>query len=305
MDITIAVCTYNRARLLRQTIDSMKRLSAPEHATWEVLIVDNNSDDETAEVIEGFAGDLPIRSAFEKRSGKSFAANTAVEAARGDVIIWTDDDVLVDREWLRAYARAIRAHPDVGIFAGPIEPWFEGDPPSWLQRAFSEVSNAYAALDLGAEQVPLSHEAYPYGANMALKRALHVRRPFDTRIGPHPGTLIRGEEMVLVRELLAEGERGLWIPTARVRHFIPKDRQTIRYLRRYFFGTGQLLDYLEEPVGARFLGRPLWVWREALQSEVLYRLRRVAGRPDRWVRDLRSASVAWGRLKGYPRSAGS
>lgn len=298
-ELTVAICTHNRSALLRETLESMTRLRVPDGLAWELLVVDNASEDDTATALAEFEERLPLRTLFEPRPGKSFAANRAVEEARARLIVWTDDDVRVDPDWLDAYHRAAARHPDVGIFGGPIDPWFEGTPPAWLEGAYPEVANAYAALDLGPEEVELTVERYPYGANMALRRPLHRRVPFDTRIGPRPRSLMRGEEKLVLQTLLAEGARGVWVPEARVRHFIPRERQTVRYLRRYFVGSGQVLALLEEPPGARFLGRPLWVWREAIESELKYRLLRPFVGPERWVSYLRSASVAWGRLLGH------
>lgn len=295
---TVAICTHGRCDLLGRTLERMTTLRIPSGIEWEVLVVDNNSSDATPALLESFRVRLPLRATFEPRPGKSFAANRAVREARGDIILWTDDDVLVDPDWLVSYHRAVHRHPDVGIFGGPIDPWFDGTPPRWLKRAFPEVANTYAILDLGPEPIPFSHDVYPYGANMALRRSLHLREPFDTRIGPSPSTLMRGEEMVLVRKLLDAGEKGVWVPDARVRHFIPKERQTVRYLRRYFIGSGQVVAYLDEPPGRRLLGRPPWLWKEALVSELKYRLSRPFGKPETWIRYLRQASVAWGRLKG-------
>lgn len=297
--ITVAICTFNRSVLLEQTLSSLEGLDEPDDLLWELVVVDNNSSDETGEVLKRFAERLPLRSLFEPRAGKSHAANLAVREARGEWIVWTDDDVLIDPGWLTAYADALARHPKAGIFGGPIEPWFEGEPPSWLERAFPEISNAYAALDLGPEEVPLGHDTYPYGANMALRRDLHLREPFDTAIGPNPETKLRGEEMVLVRRLLSSGERGVWIPAARVRHFIPEERQTVRYLRDYFYSAGRVLDYLQGSSGRRLFGKPLWLLREAAEFELKYRLLRPFVDPPRWTGYLRRASVARGRLRGY------
>lgn len=303
--ITVAICTYNRSRLLRQTLETIAELEVPQDLSWEVLVVDNNSTDDTQALAAEFAQHLPLRIVFEAEPGKSNAANAAVQAASGDVIIWTDDDVMVPPDWLVRYHEAFREYPDAGIFGGPIEPHFEGTPPRWLERGFALVDNAYATLDLGDVAIPLGHDAYPYGANMALRRQLHVQEPFDTNLGPNPKTLVRGEEMVVVRRLLQAGEKGRWVPGARVRHVIPRDRQTIRYLRRYYLGSGQLLDYLQEPHGPGFLGRPLWLWRQAIEGEIKYRFLRVFGKPERWIREFILASVAWGQLRGYrPRSFG-
>lgn len=106
--------------------------------------------------------------------------------------------------------------------------------------------------------------------------------------------------MVLARSLLAGGEKGWWVPGARVRHFIPRERQTIRYLHDYYVGAGRLLAHLDNQRknGAlRFLGRPLWLWKQAITFELRYRFRRWSAPPQKWVNDLVWAKVSWGQLR--------
>ena len=299
--ISVVICTWNRSRLLRETLEQMTRLDVPPEIWWELIVVNNNCSDDTDEVLKAFENRLPLVRLFEPRAGKSYAANLAVNEAKGEYIVWTDDDVLVDANWLRAYAAAFNEWPDASIFAGAIDPWFEGSPPRWLEDVFDQVANAYAALDHGPVGFALDRETYPYGANMALRRSAHLREPYDTRLGPRPNSGIRGEEMMLVRRLLAMGETGRWVPQARVRHFIPKHRQTLPYLQEYFFGSGEVLGMVGKKADNERLmfGRPLWLWKEAVLSEVGYRLGRWFGQPREWMHSFKTANVARGRLKTY------
>lgn len=299
--ISVVICTWNRSRLLRLTLEQMTRLEVPAGTAWELIVVNNNCSDETDAVLQEFMGRLPLVRLSEPRPGKSFAANLAVQHAKGDYIIWTDDDVLVEPDWLAAYLKAFSAWPEATIFAGAIEPWFEETPPDWLVEIFPKVANAYAALDHGPIGFALTSETYPYGANMALKRSAHLAEPYDTRIGPRPNSGIRGEEMILARRLMAAGATGRWIPEARVRHFIPPNRQSIEYLREYFFGSGEALGILgrDDEGERRLFGRPLWLWKEAVSAEVSYRIGRATGSPDKWIEPFRRANVARGRLKRY------
>lgn len=309
MRVSVAICTWNRCELLAQTLEQMTRLSIPDGTEWELLVVNNNCSDATDAVLDRFAAALPLRRIFEPKPGKSYAANTAVREATGEYILWTDDDVLVDPNWMAAYCDAFARWPDASIFGGPIEPWFAGTPPQWLETVFPHVANAYAALNLGTVAVPLSHNRYPYGANMALRRAAHLRIPYAETLGPRPGVSLRGEEMVLVRALLDAGETGWWVPGARVRHYIPESRQTLDYLRSYYAGSGRLLGMLgRDRSAAKLFGRPLWLWRQAIESQLRYSLRRPFSEPGVWIEDLKLAHLSWAQLRWYtakPTSEGS
>ena len=300
-DVSVIICTWNRSRLLRLTLEQMTKLRVPATLSWELIVVNNNCSDDTDQVLAEFADRLPLVRLFEPTPGKSHAANAAVREARGEYLVWTDDDVLVEPDWLSAYVSAFRQWPEVSIFAGAIDPWFEEQPPVWLKRVFPKVANAYAALDHGPRGFELSKNMYPYGANMALKRSAHLAEPYDTRLGPRPNSGIRGEEMIMARKLLAKGAVGRWIPEARVRHFIPPNRQTLDYLREYFHGSGEVIGLLgrNDQGEPRAFGRPLWLWKEALVAELSYRAGRLFGSPENWIDHFRDANVARGRLKRY------
>jgi glycosyltransferase involved in cell wall biosynthesis len=299
--ISVVICTWNRSRLLRLTLEQMTCLDVPPGIVWELIVVNNNCSDDTDAVLAEYRDRLPLVRLFEPTPGKSFAGNLAVREAKGEYIIWTDDDVLVASDWLKAYVNAFAQWPDADIFAGAIDPWFEEAPPRWLESVFSKIAAAYAALDYGPTGFDLTFETYPYGANMALTRTAQLREPYDTRLGPRPNSGIRGEEMIMARRLLATGSRGRWVPEAKVRHFIPPQRQSLRYLREYFFGSGEALGLLgRNDIGERLaFGRPLWLWKEAITAELAYRFGRAFRSPENWIESFRTANVAKGRIKRY------
>src|SRR5438105_3257885 len=109
MQVTVAICTWNRARLLDQTLTRMRELAVPTGLSWELLVVNNNCTDDTDAIIAKHADALPIRRLLETKQGLSNARNCALENMRGELLIWTDDDVLVDEGWLRAYVDAVAA----------------------------------------------------------------------------------------------------------------------------------------------------------------------------------------------------
>lgn len=305
MLVTVAICTRDRCRALAQTLQSLTALVVPHALSWEVVVVDNGSRDATAGVIARFANALPLRAVIERNVGLSHARNAAIAHARGDYILWIDDDVLVDPGWLRAYHEAFREWPHAAFFGGPIAPLFEGTPPSWLRRALPKVGNAYAALDLGAEPVALTGDALPFGANLALRAEDQRRFAYDPELGRRGDLLYAGEEWAVLRALLATGASGRWVPGARVRHVIPVSRQSVRYLRRYYMGNGTSHARSRDSVAeTMLLGRPRWLWREAIAQEVAYRVRRLYASSDVWCAHLRRASTAWGMLRAPARAGG-
>jgi glycosyltransferase involved in cell wall biosynthesis len=298
--MTVAICTWNRAPLLRQTLEEMTKLAVPADVWWELLVVNNNCTDATDAVIAEFSARLPIRRLFQPEPGLSNARNMAVAEARGDYIVWTDDDVLVAPDWLTEYARAFARWPDAVAFGGPIAPWFPNTPPPWLERAWPRVANAYASIDYGATAQPLADGLVPFGANMAMRMDAQRAALFDPARGVRPGSRMGGEETDVVRRMLRQGMTGWWVPTARVRHYIPVERQTRAYLRGWYRSYGEYLGrYGGESDAAMLLGRPRWLWRSAVLSELRYRVLGPLRPPTAWIEDLIEASTAWGQLRGY------
>jgi len=275
-------------------------LDAPDGFEWELIVVDNNSTDDTPGVLADFMDRLPLRPLKEPTPGKSNAANLVVREARGEYIIWTDDDVLVSGDWVRQYVAAFRRYPEAEVFGGRIDPWFEGTPPQWLARGFPAVAGVYAAMNLNRPAGPAPESFYPLGANMAITRAAHLRHPFNPKIGPQPGSSIRGEEWMLVRALRRDGAQVVWVPEASVQHFIPRARQTEAYLRDWFHGNGELLAKMDVSQGAGMLfGRPLWLWREWAEHWFRAELGRFVLPPERRLKSLGISATAWGRLRNY------
>src|SRR6187455_751958 len=139
MRVSICICTFNRARLLQQTLERVARAAVPNDVSLEVVVVDNNSSDDTPRVIEEAARSLPIRSVREMTPGIAAARNAAVRAAGGEIFLWLDDDVLIEPDWIQRYVSAVRANPGVSLFGGPVRPHFEGTPPSWVLELLPEI----------------------------------------------------------------------------------------------------------------------------------------------------------------------
>ena len=295
MIVTIAVCTRDRADQLRETLEAMTRLQVPAQLDWELIVVDNGSTDATPDVARRFAQRLPLLLVHEPRGGLSIARNRAVDAVRGDYIVWTDDDVTVDPGWLAGYVAAFSRWPEAAVFGGPIELKLLGTPPSWLLAALSRVGGAFAQRDLGAEPAPLVCEGHriPFGANFAVRMAEQRRHRYAPALGRRPGAATSvAEEVAVIEAILGEGGTGWWVPGARVTHRIPAERQTMRYLRRFYAGAGEAAVHRGHDIPPRWR-----LWLTVAKAEIRFALSRPLGRPERWIEHVIMASVARGQLR--------
>lgn len=295
MLITLAICTWNRAASLRETLASLADLEVPDGVEWELLVVNNNSTDDTAGVLDAWKDRLPLRALFESKQGLSHARNHALAHARGELIVWTDDDVQVDGGLLAAYARALRDYPDADFFGGPIVARFVSTPPAWLARNLEVFVDAYAVRAIADEHVPIESEnTLPYGANFALRlRAVKDDR-FDPALGRTGQNMISGEESAFLRRLLERGSTGMWIADARVLHVVDADRLTWDYVRRYYHGVGLMRVRMASPAKR-------WSLRKLRYRRFKYRLRallRAARRDRAWAAATVDAEITRGVIDG-------
>jgi glycosyltransferase involved in cell wall biosynthesis len=300
MKITVAICTWNRAALLGQTLSEMRKLVIPPGIEWELLVVNNASTDDTAGTIDRHRDGLPLVDFYEKVPGLSNARNRAVESARGDWILWTDDDVLVDPGWLSAYVDAIRQWPDCAFFGGEISPWLEPETPGWLLEAWNDVAAAYATRKLGQTSFVFDADSnrLPFGANYVVKTEVQRRYRYNPALGLNHGVSLLGEETALFQTLMKDGFTGRWVPAAGVRHFIPRDRQTIHYLRRYYTAYGRTCEKMDpSSTGNLASPRAAKIALLCLEAELRYRVARLFCAPSQWVRYLQKSSMMQGRLQ--------
>jgi len=251
----------------------MYGLASLSNIDWELLIVNNCCDDDTDEVVDTLTADLPIRLIHEPDPGLSNARNTAIKKAKGDYIVWTDDDVLVDKNWLIAYVNAFKKYPEAALFGGPIEPCFEGTPPDWLINNLSCFAHAYAIRDFGDNYIPFRVEGnrLPYGANFALRMSEQRKCLFNPKFGLNKNKIMLDEESQVIKSILGQGFQGWWVPDAKIKHWLPQSRQTIDYLKRYYLGVGRTLKmYSQLEKCPQIFGHPVWLIRQATRVQFAY-----------------------------------
>ena len=232
------ICTYNREKYIIDCLEHL-RLAIPEGV--EVLIVDNNSTDGTAELVRNYLGDhteFPGRYLLETRQGLSHARNRGIAEARGDTLVFLDDDSMVAEDYFEQLREGLDEYPQAGAFGGHITPVFEdGITPRWLCRwTLSWVSG----LDMGPSAKAFPKNKYPIGANMAFRRSVLERTGmFNPELGRSGKNLMGGEEKDLFQRIKAAGHSIIYLPKLRIEHMIPPSRTTTDYIRRFGDGVGR------------------------------------------------------------------
>jgi glycosyltransferase involved in cell wall biosynthesis len=303
MLITVGICTFNRAESLRGTLDSLAAMRVASDLAWEIVLVNNNCTDHTDDLISQYIGRLPVRREFEPVPGKSNALNRVIDVARGEYIVWTDDDVLVDAGWLTAYAEAFRRWPDAAVFGGRIIPQYEVPVAKWVIKSEAVLDGPYAIRDFGGYPYPLSaadEDHFPFGANWAVRAVEQRAFRYNPELGPMPTKIRVQEDTDVIRRLLQSGATGYWIPNAIAHHRIGRERQTIRYIATYYEGWGETWAFRNASITvfAPFLfGMPRRIWPRLVVWWVLYRCSRFILPAPIWVQYLKAYSYNKGILR--------
>jgi glycosyltransferase involved in cell wall biosynthesis len=248
LNVTAILCTCNRAKNLAGTLESLAASQLPDSVSWEVLVVDNNSTDQTREVVEDFCRRHPgrFRYLFEEKPGKSYALNSGIANARGEILAFVDDDVTVETRWLGNLTTGLLSGEWAGT-AGRILPAQTFTPPPWL--SWEDCGGAFrpdplgilcAHFDWGDQPRDLDLEHLPYGANMAFRRSAFEKcGGFRLDLGPRPKSQIRGEDVEFARRVIRAGERLRYEPSAVVYHPVPQGRISKEFFLSWWFDYGR------------------------------------------------------------------
>lgn len=233
--VTVAVLTYNRSRTLRETLSALVKQAYPSDC-WELLVVDNNSTDDTAQVVASFKGSCPEpRHIVEAKQGLDHGRNRAIAESSGEVIALVDDDILVAPDWLAKLVApfSLENGASVGVVGGEVVPVFPDGLPAWLE-------GAHAPLGFRGDPGPLGPGQSPMGANFAFPTAIFQRVGlFDTRLDRQGARLFGGGDAEMIRRVRSAGFEVWFVPAARALHQMPASRLTFSYATRHAFDSAR------------------------------------------------------------------
>lgn len=237
--LSVVVCTFNRSNYLIRLLNSLREALVPEDLSCEFIVVDNNSDDQTRRVLREYNEycEPKLRYVFEPEVGLSNARNRGIREAKGQIIAFTDDDVIVDRYWMQNIIKAFKEHVDVACVGGKILPIWEGPKPNWLKTSWYDY---LALLDYG-DSVVYMNTPNIWGANLAVKSEVFRKYGlFDINLGRKPGKLYGFEETDFLQRIRNAGDKLLYYPLSVVYHNVPANRMSKNYFRKWKFDQGEL-----------------------------------------------------------------
>ncbi|MBI4430617.1 MAG: glycosyltransferase family 2 protein [Candidatus Omnitrophica bacterium] len=261
---SVIVCTHNRASLLDRCLIAL--LNQDFSGLYEVIVVNNASTDQTGQLAQNYAENSggKIRYFFEAHLGKSYALNQAIGAAKGGILLFTDDDVMVPDNWVSAMNASFQTQSVDGV-GGKIFPRWMVDPADWLSE---ELYPNLALIDYGNESFNLDFDRPYYGANMAFRKSVFEKiGNFRTDLGRRGKLLLGNEDTEFCKRALSQGFRLIYDPNVIVYHRVDRDRTNKDYFRKFHFRSGETMVLAKRDRGKGYrtlLGIPVWRLKEYL-----------------------------------------
>ncbi|UCG33052.1 MAG: glycosyltransferase family 2 protein [Phycisphaerales bacterium] len=306
-DLTIVVCTHNRADMLRQMLISLSHSMAGSLDDAHVLVIDNASTDHTRHVVRQAASHVHLRCVTEPKLGLSAARNRALRESPEGAVWFLDDDVTVTPEWFPAARRALADHPEADWMGGRILPRWPRRVPSWMP---TDPACPYKGMlvwyDQGPDDRVLTPDMPPFfGANLMFRtRVFHAARRFDEGLGPLGKRPRLGDDVSLQSGLLAEGRVGRYVPRAAVYHPAMPERLRLYYLLCWHCESGLATVRIarQSKVDGRWLGVPRYIYRQTLNNLFdgtgLLAAGLITAHPIRAARGLSLLALAGGKAAG-------
>lgn len=263
LSFTVAICTYNGAQRIPDVLDCLCLQAGTKRLNWEVIVVDNNSTDETAAVVAQYQAQwplaIPLRYVFEKRQGAGYARHKAMGVAASPLVGFLDDDNLPSPDWVEAAYRFAQQNPAVGAYGSRIQGDFERHPP----KDFERIAPFLALTDRGDDPLLYHPQAkiLPPGAGMVVRRDLWLKHvPVDPVLGGRTqSSMLTGEDLEAVLHIQRAGWEIWYNPEMQLQHKIPGKRLEPQYLVKLMRGIGlsrQRTRMLSLPAWQR----PLMFW---------------------------------------------
>lgn len=270
MDLSVVIPTYNGAQRLPEVLEHLHAQVVPAALQWEIIVVDNNSQDETAAIAQQYQAqwswNVPIRYVFEPRQGAAFARQTAIRQAHSDLVGFLDDDNLPAPNWVAEAIAFSQRYPEAGAFSGRIDGLFDVEPPQEIKKLLP-----YLAIRNHGDQVI---EFEPEKLRLPPAASLVVRKPAwlqnvptePALIGRVGGvSMVGGEDYEVLLHIHKAGWKILYAPDLRTSHHIPPQRFERAYLLRLAKSCGLTTCQLKLITTAKWR-RPILMLRIFLGS---------------------------------------
>jgi glycosyltransferase involved in cell wall biosynthesis len=248
-EICVIVCTFNRCNYLPRLFESLKIQALPKER-FEILIIDNNSNDDTGKVVRGMQESIAnLKYVFESRQGLSIARNRGLSETESPIVVYIDDDAYAAPKWLASYIEAFKKNNKIVCAGGPVELDWQGKRPDWIPSRYEPL---FTSVDYGTEERYLTRSNYLVGANIGFRRDwLREQGGFPEDLGRKGNCLISGEEASVYKTVFESGNKAFYHPYAKVWHIVTAERRMKKWFFRRLFWDGATQPILDSGVGQK------------------------------------------------------
>ena len=253
VDFTVAICTYNGEKRIPEVLEKLRLQVNTEDITWEILVIDNNSNDHTAQVVEKYQKNWnlpdPIKYYFEAKQGLAYARRCAVKEAQSNLIGFLDDDNLPDPNWVKQAFIFGQKHPRAGAYGGQIHGIFEVEPPP----RFARIARYFALIEgnktycYNEKYKHTKKKLFPPGAGIVIRKQAWLES-----VPEHPILSQTNEDLEMLSQIWEQGWTIWFNPEMEIDHKIPKSRFEPEYLKKFFRQNGLCRYHF------RMLNAPSW-----------------------------------------------
>jgi glycosyltransferase involved in cell wall biosynthesis len=290
MTIDVLICTFNRSQRLKKALESLLGVKVPNGHRLRIIVVNNNSSDNTEQVIRSLQGTVEIVYVFEARQGKSYALNAGLLLISGEVVAFTDDDVIVDENWFLEIVCAAEKYPKYECFGSKVVGVYPARLPDWLDVTGKMSFLRTPLIDFAGrdQDGPFEDGQTPGGGSMFFRRAaVEENGPFRTDLGPRGRKLGFSEDVEYCHRFLSRGKRFMYVCQAIVYHPVHAERLQKPYLLNWQFRCGRyearrIQGTRSSPM---LLGAPRYLFRQVAEHAAGWAFSRTS--KDRFYNRLR------------------
>lgn len=237
--ISVIICTFNRSELIEDTLQSLINNSAKK-SDYEILVIDNNSSDNTESIVKKFIEQLTEFSIFyykEENQGLSFARNRGIREARAPLIAFLDDDIFADEHLIQNWISFFKDYPTAIGGGGKIHVHFDSPRPTWMPEVLLTL---FGKHDFGNQIKKYKNGKYPFGGNLAYRKHIFEKvGDFNTQLGRKGADLNGGEEKELFQRISKHNDNIYYLPNASILHRVGAKRLTKAYIKGQAEGIGK------------------------------------------------------------------
>jgi glycosyltransferase involved in cell wall biosynthesis len=239
VDFTVAICTFNGEKRLPDVLEKLRSQKGTEEIAWEILVIDNNSTDGTADLVQSYLSKwtepYALKYYFEAEQGLAFARRCAIRAAKSELIGFLDDDNLPYPSWVAKAYKFGQAYPNIGAYSGQVHGQFEADPPVGFERiaglfALVEAQKTYC---FNHKFKKTSKKVFPPGAGIVVRR-----KAWLASVPDRPQLNQIGEDIEFLSALFNSGWELWFNAEMEIDHAIPQSRLSKEYLDQFLFKNG-------------------------------------------------------------------